>query len=226
MKRFKAVHSIQAWDQFHQYKSQAANAEYLKAALNLKRKPTSEFFKEPGADNRIFPGYFTWVMVQENGQNVLKKMRYRVRPNGSPEEIPSKFNVFNARLDSLEHRQTWKKLFTRQHGLFPFTRFYEWVEFEGQKRLISFAPKDREIMWAPCLWDYWENPQKNFGFYSFALITDEPPEEVSSMGHDRCPVFLQESLIPEWLRPGVPKNDYYEILKTKELVFYQNKWAA
>lgn len=158
--------------------------------------------------------------------NVFKKMRYRVRPQGSKEEIPSKFNVFNARIDSLEIRQTWQRTFTKQHGIFPFTRFYEWVEFQGQKRLISFAPQNRDIMWAPCLWEYWENPGKTFGFYSFALITDEPPLEVSEMGHDRCPIFLKEDLIQEWLQIGKSKNEYYNILRTKESVHYENSWVA
>lgn len=227
MKRFRAEYSIQDDSYYKTLQASSKDYDFVKAALNLKRKPTSEFFKEPGADNRIFPGYFTWIMVQENGQNIFKKMRYRVRPQGSKEEIPSKFNVFNARLDSLETRQTWQRIFTKQHGIFPFTRFYEWVEFEGQKRLISFAPKNREIMWAPCLWEYWENPAKTFGFYSFALITDEPPIEVSEMGHDRCPIFLKEGLIQDWLDiKNKSMKDFYEVLKYKEDVLYLNQWAA
>lgn len=212
---------------YQELKSKAQDLDYLKEVLNLSRKPRSTFFKEPGDDHRIFPGYFTWVMVHENGRRVFKRMRYRVRPKNSKEEIPTKFNVFNARVDSLEYRQTWQKLFTKQHGLFPFVRFFEWVEFEEKKRLISFLPQDRKIMWAPCLWDYWEAPTKDFGFYSFALITDEPPFEVAQAGHDRCPIFLKEKYIDEWLdTSGKSKNEWYGLLKNKEDVFYRNEWAA
>lgn len=215
----------EAW--YESMRQRAQDKDFLKSALNLTRKPSSEFFREASHDQRIFPGYFTNVLVHENGKNVFKKMRYRVRPANSSSEIPTKYNVFNARLDSLEVRDTWKKIFMKQHGLFPFSRFYEWVEHDGKKKLISFAPKDREVMWAPCLFDYWEDKKSGFGFYSFALLTDEPPEEVLRMGHDRCPIFLQENLISDWLRPQLSNKQYiYDLLKKKESVYYENQWAA
>jgi putative SOS response-associated peptidase YedK len=76
-------------------------------------------------------------------------------------------------------------------------------------------------MWAPCLWDYWENKDEGVGFYSFAIITDDPTKEISEKGHDRCPVFLKENLINEWLSPiAKPKSELYRFLKNKEDVYY------
>ncbi len=117
-------------------------------------------------------------------------------------------------------------------NLFPFVRFFEWVEEDNKKRLVSFLPENREIMWAPCLWDCWENPEKTMGFYSFALITDDPPPEVSERGHDRCPIFLKEKYNDEWLTVGGPttskrsREEWYLLLKNKEDVFYRFEWAA
>ena len=83
-------------------------------------------------------------------------MRYRVRPHGAAVEIPSRFNVFNARFDSLETRRTWKGLFIRKHALFPFFRFYEWVRnAKGKKELVAFAPEGCDHMWAPARYDDW-----------------------------------------------------------------------
>ena len=70
-------------------------------------------------------------------------------------EIPTKYNGFNARIDSLKVRDTWKSIFMRNHGLTPFVRFFEWVERDRKKRLISFKPESFDLMWAPCLWDEW-----------------------------------------------------------------------
>jgi putative SOS response-associated peptidase YedK len=224
--RFRVTESEEDRVFYEALKRKAEDPDFVKEVLALKRRPTTTFFKEPLSDGRIYPGYFMSIMVQENNRYLLKKMRYRLRPKGSLEEIPIKFNVFNARVDSLEKRQTWKKIFTKQHGLCLFNRFYEWVEWEGKKRLISFAPQDRSLMWAPCLWDYWEDNSKRFGFYSFAIITDDPPQEVERMGHDRCPIFLKEEFIPEWLSPGQKSLAYFEILKKKELTFFENAWAA
>lgn len=54
-------------------KERSFDLSFVKYSLELKRKPTTPFFKEPGPDNRIFPGYFTWIMVQENGQTFSRK---------------------------------------------------------------------------------------------------------------------------------------------------------
>lgn len=227
MERFQAEISGADDIYFQELRKKGENFQFLKEALHLPKAPRSNFFKVPTTDNRIYPGYFTWVLVHENGRRVFKRMRYRIRPAGSPEEIPVKYNVFNARIDFLESRQTWKKLFTRQHGLFPFVRFFEWVEEDGKKRLVSFLPEKKEIMWAPCLWDYWENPEKTLGFYSFALITDDPPPEVAERGHDRCPIFLKERYIDEWLTTNTrSREEWYLLLKNKEDVFYRFEWAA
>lgn len=156
--------------------------------------------KIPGDDGRIYPNYFAPVIRMIDNERVIYPMRYRVRPKGSSEEIPNKFNVFNARMDSLHSRATWKKLIGRNHGLIPFKRFYEWVPGPNKRpKLISFFAKDEEIMWSPCLYDYWEDPNKKVGFFSFAIITTEPPKEVLEMGHDRCPIMIKENDINEWL---------------------------
>ena len=206
----------------------------------------------PGSDDRVFPGYFAPVIVQEGLKRIVKPMRYRVRPSGSKTEIPAKFGVYNARIDSLETKQTWKPLFMHRHGLVPFTNFYEWVPDpspekvedlslfnfldnprdnfstrpQSKSKLISFNPEGRELMWAPCLWDEWTSTNGDISFYSFAILTDDPPEEVSIMGHDRCPIFIKNEFIDEWLNPlSSNKNEIYEILKSREEVKYAHSWS-
>lgn len=47
------------------------------------------------------------------------------------------------------------------------------------------------------------------------------------MGHDRCPIFLEESAIDTWLNP---KNNnietMYSVLKDKTKTFYNYEWAG
>ncbi len=152
-------------------------------------------------------------------------MRYRLHPHWAPKDLPSKYNLFNARLDSLEQRRTWKDLFMRRHALLCFERFYEWVTDPetDQKRLLSFAP-DREMMWAPALWDRWGKGKDAID--SFAIITTDPPPEISMMGHDRCPIFLKEERIDEWLQPEKStKKKSYAILHDLEDATYSYQWA-
>lgn len=225
--KFNAQVSLADVEHFNSLRQRAHDRDWVKKTFNLSRKPQANIIKLPEEDGRIYPGTFTFVMVNQDGARKLLPMRYRLRPKGSEAEIPTKFNVFNARLDSLENRSTWKPLFMKQHGLLPFKQFYEWVEDAQDKRLISFFSDRHEIMWAPCVWDYWENKNEGVGMYSFALITDEPPEEISQAGHDRCPIFLREDLIDGWLSPeGKSKSEIYRLLKNKQSVFYLNKFCS
>ena len=196
---------------------------YLK---DLQTLHNNKKFKTPEADGIIYPNYFAPVIRFSQEKRRIHPMRYRVRPNGSKSEIPSKYNVFNARIDSLEKRDTWKNIFMRQHGLFPFKRFYEHVPKGNKTGLISFYPKGFDIMWAPCLWDYWESEDKKTKFYSFALITKEAPQEIEEMGHDRCPIFLEEDLIDIWLEPHKHnKKDIYDALRHIHKPVYQYSWV-
>jgi putative SOS response-associated peptidase YedK len=201
------------------------SVDELKEQFGLKRKPSSELLKIPGDDKNIYPNYFTHVMTLEKKKRLFEPMRYRVRPKGSTEEIPTKYNVFNARLDSLSKRDTWVNLFQSNHGLFPFTRFYERVEHNGRNRLISFRPNNAEVMWAPCLWDEWISPNGKFRFKSFALITDDPPKEVEEMGHDRCPIFLNHHHIDQWLdAKRYSGGDHFGMLKHQEETKFVYEW--
>lgn len=181
--------------------------------------------KIPSLDGRVFPNYFAPVIRGIEGERVIFPMRYRVRPAGSREEIPNKFNVFNARLDSLETRKTWQGLFGKKHAVVPLKQFYEWVPDEnGKAKLIAFRPKDQDYMWVPCLYDQWSSPDNSISFQSFALITTDPPREILEAGHDRCPIFLKEENIDEWLKIR-DKKKIYELLKDQQQTTYLNQWA-
>ncbi len=208
------------------------------AFLELKEKAEQfpERYKIPADDDRLYPQVFGPVIkaVQKNMTNdldstpwgVLTPMRYRVRPHDAYEEVPPKFNLFNARLDSLESRKTWRPLFGQKHGLFPFKRFYEWVEGETQdngkksKELVSFHSPQHDFLMAPVLYDYYQDEKG--GFFSFAIITTDPPEEVLAAGHDRCPIFLKEEYWQGWLNPeGRTKEELYAMLKAPVQTLYQ-----
>ena len=114
------------------------DAAGIKETLGMKRKPTSPFFKEAGNNSRIYPGYSAPVIVWENGTRQIRPMRYRVRPHGSAEEIPARFNVFNAGLDikSLHQRLIFSIASTelnRAHRI----RIIDRERFFSMKHLLS-----------------------------------------------------------------------------------------
>jgi putative SOS response-associated peptidase YedK len=220
-KRFRAdINSIE-YEKFNKLRSyeNELGLEAAEKLLGMRRHPKRKppIFKRPDTDNRIYSNYFSNVIISQDGNKNIVPMRYRVRPRDSKNEIPTKYNVFNARIDALEKRETWNPLFMKNHGIFPFVRFFEWVTPNKKAELISFKPDNHEIMWAPCLWDEWISIDKSISFKSFAIITDNPPPEIASKGHDRCPIFLQENKIDEWLSPeNKDKEEIYKILGTIE----------
>jgi hypothetical protein len=78
-------------------------------------------------DNRIFPNWYAPVLIVEDGQLVVKPMRYRCRPNGLPESFDEQYpGCYNARRSSL-CSNFWKPLFGHKHGLVLVDLFYEKV---------------------------------------------------------------------------------------------------
>ena len=201
---------------------------------NSQENPT--LYKAPDEEDRVYPNYFAPVIVYENNKKILKPKRYQLLPHFSKEskyrtinpktkrkkEIPT----YNARLDSLEKRNAWSPIFMKNHCLFPFVKFFEWVEYQGKKRQIAFYPEKEGIMWAPGIYDSWVSEDGKETIESFALITTDPRPEVQRTGHDRCPVFLKEDYIDDWLRPeNETKEEIYEMLGHQEAGAYQYSWA-
>lgn len=197
---------------FGAHPHETAFAGYTKLASRDPKR-----FKSLMDHARIYPNYFAPVVVQDQKERLIFPMRYRVRPHHSAQEIPSKYNVFNARLDALETRDTWRQLFMKRHGVVGVQAFFEWVtDDQGHKKVVQFAPDDHSLLWVPVLWDTWKAADGSEGFASFAVITTTPPPEVEAAGHDRCPILLDHEKLALWLDPAhTSKNEIYQILEKR-----------
>ena len=189
------------------------------------------------SDSRIFPGYYAPVMVWEDGQRVIKPMRYQCRPAGKPASYDVKYpGTYNARRDNLEG--FWKAQFGHTHGIMVVNAFYENVnrhKVEGreladgeavQNLVLEFRPRPTQDMLVACLWSKWTGPGEP-DLLSFAAITDEPPEEVAAAGHDRCIVPIRAENIDAWLNPD-PQDlgALHAILDDRERPYYEHRMAA
>ncbi len=178
------------------------------------------------SDSRIFPGYYVPVMVMEDGQRVVKPMRYQCRPAGKPAFYDTKFpGTYNARRDNLEG--FWKDLFGHQHALMIAGVFYENVEVDGKNQVLAFTPRDREPMLIACLWSHWTDPKgEQPDLLSFAAITDEPEPEVAAAGHDRTIINIRPEHIDAWLDPRGDLAAMQAIFDDKRHPYYEHREAA
>jgi len=193
---------------------------------------------EPKArDSRIFPGTYAPVMVMEDGQRVIKPMRYQCRIAGKPASYDVKFpGTYNARRDNLEG--FWRPLFGYSHGILVVNAFYENVRrakmegrelAEGEKDenvVLEFKPNPAHDMLVACLWSRWSAPGEQ-DLLSFAAITDEPPPEVAAAGHDRCIIPIKPENIDAWLNPDASDlAAQYAILDDRDRPYYEHRLAA
>lgn len=176
-------------------------------------------------DTRIFPAHYAPVMVIEDGQKVIKPMRYQCRPAGKPAFYDEKYpGTYNARKTSLTG--FWRGQFGHTHGLMVVDMFYENVESPEGNRVLEFHPEPARPMLIACLWSRWTAPGQA-DLLSFAAITDEPPPEVAAAGHDRCIVSIKPENVDAWLQPNKANLDaQLAILEDPVRPFYEHRLAA
>ncbi len=188
-------------------------------------------------DSRVFPKTYAPVLIVENGERIIRPMRYQCRPAGMPVSFDTqRKGTYNARRDNLE--KFWRRQFCHTHAIVLMTGFYEHVaqhtyehrelrEGEKEKDLIlHFNPKPTFLMKVACLWSHWtadgEEPLD-----SFAAITDEPPVEVSAAGHDRCIIPIKDTNLDRWLNPrGFNASEQFAILDDRKRPYYEHRMAA
>ncbi|SAL88657.1 hypothetical protein AWB74_08667 [Caballeronia arvi] len=192
-------------------------------------------------DSRIFPGYYAPVLVVEDGQYVVKPMRYQCRIAGKPANYDVKYpGTYNARRDSLE--KFWKPCFGYTHGLMLVDVFYENVmrakcentlfethdgpQAPGENVVLEFRPNNGQLLMVACLWSKWTAPGQP-DLLSFAAITDEPPAEVEAAGHDRCIVAIKRENVDAWLNPQASDLAALDaILEDRDRPYYEHRLAA
>ncbi len=183
----------------------------------IERRLADLWREEPApGDARIFPRWYAPVVTVENGERVVRPMRYQLRPRGKPAGFDQRFpGLYNARRDALT--RFWRDQFGARHGVVVVSSFFENVPrhaYEGRALapgerpshvVVRFTPAPsaaapRPEMTVACVWERWTAPGQP-PLLSFAAITDDPPPEVRAAGHDRCPVALRAAAVPRWLTP-------------------------
>lgn len=220
--------------------SKKFNASINTKAFNyleeLKNRSAKKYQYAKDIENRIYTKNWAPIICHVRGQTEIRPMRYQLLPSfcttdkytrinprtGKIQEIK---NTFNARLDSLNFARAWRKPFMSTHGIIAIKKFYEWVEKDGKKKLISFQSNEG-LQIVPCLYDTWYSQDKSLIIQSFAIITTDPAKEVLELGHDRTPINLKEEYIQKWIKP-FESNDknIFKILNDTKLVQYNHEWA-
>lgn len=178
-------------------------------------------------DTRIFPDSYAHIMFVENGERVLRPMRYGLRPAGMPASIDEDLTLFNSRKNKLT--KFWRGQFGHTHAVAIWHSFFEHVDRQGKDVVLQFNPIPSDVMMVACLYSHWTPPpgSDEQPLWSFSVITDEPPPEVLAAGHDRCIIPIKASNLDAWLSPD-PANlqEQQEILDDRVRLFYEHQRMA
>lgn len=180
-----------------------------------------------GRDARIFPGSYAHVLIVEDGERVLRPMRFGCRPAGKPAINDKRYpGTYNSRRTSLN--DYWRGQFGQTHGLALWWRFYEHVQPSGEDIVLEFTPGTGELMTIACLYSKWTPPAGSTEpeLWSFSAITDEPPPEVAAAGHDRCIIPLKPEHVDAWLNPRGDLDAMQAIFDDKQRFFFEHRLAA
>jgi putative SOS response-associated peptidase YedK len=92
--------------------------------------------------------------------------------------------------------------------------------------VLEFKPNPLHDMLVACLWSHWSASGQP-DLLSFAAITDEPPPEIASAGHDRCIIPIKPENIDAWLNPAaVNLAAQYAIVDDRDRPYYEHRLAA
>ena len=154
----------------------------------------------------VFPRYIAPIMVRAEGIRRIKPMAFGLIPFFEKEEKPKK--VFhNARAETVAEKPSFRKSFTHSRCIVPIESFFEFVPgAAGKKRIAKFSPADGSLLTAAGIWTVWAAPSGS-KITCFSILTTEPPPQIEQAGHDRCPLFLREDAIDNWLEPEEHRAD-------------------
>jgi putative SOS response-associated peptidase YedK len=189
------------------------------------------------SDARIFPFWYAPVIIETPRGRVIEPMRYHCRGHDKPSNVDERYpGLYNARRDNLTGY--WQEQFGSHHGIIVLRAFYENVSRHAYEQrsllpnepeenlVIQFRPESQRSITVACLWDSWQSRGAE-NLLSFAAITDNPPPEVATAGHDRCVVALAPKVVSEWLRPaGKSVDELQRILNEREPVTFSHSKAS
>ena len=118
--------------------------------------------------------------------------------------------LFNARLETIDEKVSFKKLIKDFRCVAVADGFYEWKREEKEKIPNYFVREDKKTIFFAGIY---ENNQ-------FCLITEEASENIKEI-HHRQPVILNQADINRYLNLELSGSNFLKECKKPNLVFHQ-----
>ncbi len=169
---------------------------------------------------QVFPGYKSLVFLHggkdqpQSSELVAQESIYSLSPAWASKKV--KFATYNARVETIFTKPTWRDPIRFKRCLVPLNAFYESIyEKEYAGNVVRFSRTDNMPLLAAGIWDSWINPTTKEASSGYAIVTRPPLKFIDEAGHDRSPIILHPEYFHEWLNPNI-NGDEKKILSILE----------
>jgi putative SOS response-associated peptidase YedK len=148
----------------------------------------------------IAPTQSAPVIIHDSEQRrICRMMRWGLVPGWSKGPDP-RFNMINARAETLDQKPAYKKAYRQQRCLVPCDGFYEWSASPDSKAKQPYfiSRRDNSLFALAGIWDQWTHPEQGEVLVSFSIITTEASPFMKDI-HHRMPVILDDDWYDDWL---------------------------
>jgi putative SOS response-associated peptidase YedK len=146
----------------------------------------------------IAPSQEVPVIVQKDGVNELKPMKWGLVPYWAPDPSIGN-NMINARAETITKKPSYRRLVESQRCLIPADGFYEWRREGNGKIPVWFHLKKKQPFAFAGLWDMWRDVDGEV-LHTFTIITTVPNSLLRRI-HNRMPVIFDVPQAKQWLDP-------------------------
>lgn len=157
-----------------------------------------------------------YTLVQDKcPRRYISLMKWGLIPSINPvlSHNVDHFKMFNARIETVHEKPSFKNLIFRNRCVVLFNGFYEWMGVPGRKTPYYISLEEDEPMIFPGIYDVTAS-----GLVSFTILTCDSCESLRKI-HDRQPVILTRSEVEDWLNVNA---DPYALLKNLKLKKYDD----
>jgi len=115
--------------------------------------------------------------------------------------------AFNARIETAAEKPMFRSAVASHRAIVPANGYFEWRTTDGVKIPEYIFSADGEPLALAGLYSWWRgrtgsSPASSEWLLSTTILTRASTGEMASV-HDRMPVFLERSLIDDWLDPAL-----------------------
>jgi len=186
--------------------------EFLEKNFGKKFEEGEKF--KPSAIIKAFKYPEVPVICQDNPQKISLLIwgliPYWVRDVSSAFEIRKK--TFNARIESIKSKPSFKNLIRNNRCLIVVDGFYEWHDDHGKKFPYFITHKKQEVFALAGLYDRWINPENGVILKTFTIITTKANSLLEKIHNTkkRMPIILDNHQMQSLWLEGYMNNDFLQ----------------